>query len=71
MGFPSARYSNNSSIEDLASSRMGENGEGVTYTHRQGADGQRYRSLHSQNEKVKSVMNDFFKHIVYYPIFDT
>lgn len=27
MGFPSARYSNNSSIEDLASSRMGENGE--------------------------------------------
>ena len=34
MGFPSARYSNNSSIEDLASSKMGENGEGVTYTHR-------------------------------------
>ena len=30
----------------------------------------RHRTIESQAEKVKSVTNELFKHIIYYPIFD-
>jgi hypothetical protein len=54
-------FLNDSQIADSSRSRMSE-------SSRLGA--QKHKTIESSTEKVKSVTNQLFKHIIYYPVFD-